>query len=400
MTRGCGPTGRPALAHARLSIIDLSPAGASADAERRRRRLADLQRRNLQFRGVPRASSPRSAIVFRSRTDSEVIANGWHAWGPTALCPAARHVRARLVGPARAPPDPRARPDRQEAALLRAGPPAGLCVRLRDQGVARLAGSWRAIPTSPRSTDYLTLQYVPAPDDRLCRHPPAAAGALSGGRGRCPTAVWREPELVRYWELPEPQHRAAPAAGRRAAARAGRPSRRGGAAAHDRRRAARRVSLGWGRFERGRRDDGAGRRWAGSRPSRSAFRRRNTTRPAMPAWSPSATAPSTRNSSSSPMRSRCCRASSGITASRLPTRRRSRPITSSQLARRHVTVALNGDGGDEAFLGYRRYRAMRYLDLLDRLAASGAGTGLARLLGTGARRDCSGGCGFRRSARC
>jgi asparagine synthase (glutamine-hydrolysing) len=39
----------------------------------------------------------------------------------------------------------------------------------------------------------------------------------------------------------------------------------------------------------------------------------------------------------------------------------------SEMARRTVTVALNGDGGDEAFLGYSRYQAMRYLARLDRL---------------------------------
>src|SRR5207248_143456 len=50
-----------------------------------------------------------------------------------------------------------------------------------------------------------------------------------------------------------------------------------------------------------------------------------------------------------------------------------------QIARRHVTVALNGDGGDEAFLGYPRYRAMRYLDRLDRLPA-GVRLAAARLL--------------------
>src|SRR6185437_6916718 len=51
----------------------------------------------------------------------------------------------------------------------------------------------------------------------------------------------------------------------------------------------------------------------------------------------------------------------------------------SEMARRKVTVALNGDGGDEAFLGYSRYRAMRHLTQLDRLP-QWSRLALARLL--------------------
>lgn len=38
--------------------------------------------------------------------------------------------------------------------------------------------------------------------------------------------------------------------------------------------------------------------------------------------------------------------------------------------RRHVTVALNGDGGDESFAGYERYAAMRLAERYHRLPAS------------------------------
>src|SRR3712207_1969398 len=42
----------------------------------------------------------------------------------------------------------------------------------------------------------------------------------------------------------------------------------------------------------------------------------------------------------------------------------------SRETRRHVTVALNGDGGDEAFGGYERYAAMRLAENCRRLPAA------------------------------
>ena len=40
-----------------------------------------------------------------------------------------------------------------------------------------------------------------------------------------------------------------------------------------------------------------------------------------------------------------------------------------ELAREHVTVALNGDGGDESFAGYQRYASNRLAARLERLPA-------------------------------
>lgn len=39
----------------------------------------------------------------------------------------------------------------------------------------------------------------------------------------------------------------------------------------------------------------------------------------------------------------------------------------SEMTRKHVTVALSGDGGDELFAGYERYRAVRIAETFDRL---------------------------------
>jgi asparagine synthase (glutamine-hydrolysing) len=51
----------------------------------------------------------------------------------------------------------------------------------------------------------------------------------------------------------------------------------------------------------------------------------------------------------------------------------------SQMTRRHVTVALNGDGGDESFAGYRRYLPSRTEAVAGRIP-SDVRDGLARLL--------------------
>ena len=53
----------------------------------------------------------------------------------------------------------------------------------------------------------------------------------------------------------------------------------------------------------------------------------------------------------------------------MPIRPRFRPITFQRKPAKHVTVALNGDGGDESFAGYERYAAMRMAEKYHKLPA-------------------------------
>jgi asparagine synthase (glutamine-hydrolysing) len=78
------PQGRVGLAHRRLSIIDLSPAGAQpmATADGRFRLVFNGEIYNYR---VLRAELEARGVVFHSHTDTEVILEGYRAWGREVL---------------------------------------------------------------------------------------------------------------------------------------------------------------------------------------------------------------------------------------------------------------------------------------------------------------------------
>src|SRR3954447_19981335 len=77
---GVWTDGQGALAHARLSIIDLSAAGHQPIGSADEQVWLSYNGEVYNFAEL-RADLVARGYVFRSRTDSEVIANGWHAWG-------------------------------------------------------------------------------------------------------------------------------------------------------------------------------------------------------------------------------------------------------------------------------------------------------------------------------
>jgi asparagine synthase (glutamine-hydrolysing) len=380
---GVWTDGLAALAHARLSIIDLSPAGhqpiAGADGavwlsyNGETYNFAEL-RAELEAQGYP----------FRSRTDSEVVANGWHAWGPRLF--------GRLRGMfALALWDRRAR--RLVLARDRLGKKP---LYYAETGEALLFGSeikallaWPGMARAPdlRAIDrYLSLQYVPAPDTAFLgirRLPPAHYMVATAD----PAGGWHIEEPVRYWRLPEPE------TARRAAAPAELEAE---LAAHlaEAVRVRMLADVPLGAFLSGGVDSsavvammaeaGAGRvktfsigfaekEYDETRYARLVARRWGTEHEEF-VVQPDAAAilPQLVWHYGEPF----------ADPSAIPT------WYVAQMARRRVTVALNGDGGDEAFLGYPRYRAMHLLDRLDRLppAVRVALAGLSRLAPPGIER--------------
>ena len=185
---------------------------------------------------------------------------------------------------------------------------------LQDPEVDREVESRRdRLATSTSSTS--RIRSAPSPRSRSCRRRTRS----SGDDGRV--------EVERYWRLSYAPHRRLPLA--RGGARADpRQAARGDALAAAERRAARRVPLRRGRLERGRGGDGAAVSRAGEDLLDRLRRRRATTRPRMRARVADALRHgSPRAARRARTRSSCSRGSSGITASRSPTARRSRAST-------------------------------------------------------------------------
>jgi len=372
---GVWTDGRAGLAHARLSIIDLSPAGhqpmASADGTAwityngEIYNFAEL-RQELETLGYR----------FRSRSDTEVIINGWHAWGPK-IFPRLRGMFALAIWDQRSQRLILARDRLGKKPLYYAPTATAFLFGSEIKAVLAWPG-WSRAADLAAIDSYLTFGYVGAPRTAFAgiyKLPAAHYLAIDA----LPDGTLSEPRLGRYWRLPGPR------------------------ATHLRRSAAdlrrelviqleeavrlRLISdVPLGAFLSGGVDSSAvvammarvgggkvktfsigfsAKEYDETRYARMVAERYATDHEEL-LVQPDALAvlPRLIWHYGEPF----------ADPSAIPT------YYVSQMARRKVTVALNGDGGDECFLGYNRYKAMRHLSRVDgmpRWSRVGLGQSLA-----------------------
>jgi asparagine synthase (glutamine-hydrolysing) len=372
---GVWTDGRAGLAHTRLSIIDLSPAGHQPMASHDGRVWITYNGEIYNFAEIGRELEA-LGYRFRGRSDTEIIVNGWHAWGPRifarlrgmfAVALWDRRVRRLVLARDRLGKKP----------LYWARTSSGLIFGSEIKGLLTWPDFSRA-PDLAAIDRYLSLQYVPAPDTAFAavRKLPAAHWlavdvAADGSLG--------EVAPTRYWRLPAPRSPASPrsvaelrlelaarveeavrlrlvadvplgaflSGGIDSSAVVAMMARAGGGRVKT-------FSIGFAAKEY---DEVRYARMVAERygtdheeyvvePDAVAVLPRLVWHYGEPFADPSA----------------------------IPT------YYVAELARRKVTVALTGDGGDECFLGYSRYKAMQYLARLDRWPLCGR-AGLERALG-------------------
>ncbi len=370
---GVWSDGKAGLAHARLAIIDPSPAGHQPMASNDGSVWITYNGEVYNFAEI-RRDLEALGYHFNSRSDTEVIVNGWHAWGPR-LFPRLRGMFALGLW------------DRRTRSLTLARDRFGKkpLYWARTRGAVVFGSEIKSLfawPGLTREPDlgaidhYLTLQYVPSPATAFVgigKLPPAHYLTLSCDRDGKLTSSGP----VRYWELPQPTGDAvqrtsdelcrelvwrleeavrlrliadvplgtflsggidSSAVVAMMARVAGGPVKTFSIGFSDRRYDER----GYARIVAER--YGTEHRELVVEPDAVAVLPRLVWHFGEPFADPSA----------------------------IPT------WYVAEMARQEVTVALTGDGGDECFLGYARYKAMRWLMALDRLPAV-ARAGAARL---------------------
>jgi asparagine synthase (glutamine-hydrolysing) len=372
---GVWTDGRAGLAHARLSIIDLSPAAHQPMASADGTVWITYNGEVYNFAEI-RQELDALGYSFRCRSDTEVIVNGWHAWGPKIFS-RLRGMFALAIWDRRSQHVILARDRLGKKPLYYA---ATTTAFLFGSEIKALL-TW---PGVPRTADlsaidrYLTLGYVLAPDTAFAgiRKLPAAHYLVVEARADTTLGA---PELVRYWRLPEPRatrrHRRTSDLKRELVGRLEEAVR------------LRLISdVPLGAFLSGGVDSSAvvatmarvgggtvktfsigfsAKEYDETRYARMVAERYATDHQEL-VVEPDAVAvlPRLVWHYGEPF----------ADPSAVPT------YYVSELARQEVKVALNGDGGDECFLGYRRYKAMRYVSWLDGMP-SWSRAELARLLG-------------------
>jgi asparagine synthase (glutamine-hydrolysing) len=353
------------LAHARLSIIDLTPAGHQPMGSADGRIWVSYNGEIYNFQDLRRELEAKG-YAFRSRSDTEVIVYGYAAWGD--------QVFSRLRGMFAI-----ALWDRAARRLVLARDRVGKKpLYYAFVGEALLFGSeiksilaWPGVDRTPDLAaidQYLSLQYVPAPRTafKSVRKLPNAHYMVIEADG---AGGWYRAAPVQYWRLPPPRQ-----ATRRASMRALADE------LVERLRDAVRLRLisdvPLGAFLSGGVDSSAvvalmaqlggapvktfsigfpNREYDETRYARLVAERYATDHEEM-IIEPDAAGiiPRLIWHYGEPF----------ADPSMIPT------YYVSQIARRKVTVILNGDGGDEAFLGYGRYSTCRVLARFDRIPAA------------------------------
>ena len=353
---------RAGLAHARLSIIDLSPAGHQPMPSADETAWITYNGEIYNFAEIRRELEA-AGYHFRSRSDTEVIVNGWQAWGPRII-PRLHGMFALAIWDRRSRRLILARDRIGKKPLYYARSAAGFVFGSEIKALL----TWPDLPRAPDLSavdHYLTLGYVPSPQTAFAgvhKLPAAHYLVVDARRGGGLT----EPELVRYWRLPAP--------------RIGAPSPRADDLRQElverldqavRLRLVSDVPLG--AFLSGGIDSsavvammaraGGGRvktftigfsatEYDETRYARMVAERYGTDHEEL-VVEPDAVKvlPRLVWHYGEPF----------ADPSAIPT------YYVSEMARRKVTVALNGDGGDECFLGYNRYKAMHILSRLDKM---------------------------------